>query len=796
MAELPHLPLKRVEFEAPRRMKPGFRPMPERNFKGHGRKLTGQVAAALASSGASQTVGINPALILRVKLTNYLDEDVWRRSGLALIGQEDGKTLILFASDGELAKFRENLEAYQAGPDRKKQKNAPYAAVFNNIEEVGILRPVDRIGRLFLAQGMNKVEKFEDAKIYTADLELWHSGDLRDCHVRMRQLKELIEKAGGSVPDNYVGPGLVLARIKAGGALIRQLLGLDIVASIDLPPKASLHVATRLEAGLPDLRRTPPPPTDAPGLCIIDSGLTAGHPMIGPAVGEATSASTGLGPADEHGHGTMVGGLALYGDVGSCIDAGAFVPTLKLFSARVLNAQGEFDDETLVTTQMRKAIEYFREAYGCKVFNISLGDPRMPYTGGKLSSWAAILDTLAREQGVVVVVSAGNYEYEPVASETPDHHVTGYPQYLLTASAKVLEPSTGCLVLTVGSLAESAALPPREAGRARFRVIAGENQPSPFTRSGPGIGGAIKPELCEIGGNTAYDTTARNVDDIDELSVVSTHKDYASRLFGAQIGTSFAAPRVAHAAARLFAEFPKASANLVRALIASSAEVPEPCLDLLEPIDKDAVLQLCGYGRPDLGRASLSAENRVLLHAEGLLPFDRFHIYEVPIPEEFYSEKGERRISVSLAFDPPVRHSRLDYLGTRMSFRLVRGKTLQEVSDAFAKPPPPPKDEDMEEGEEVPEIAEAIKGPFNCTMLPLPGRRENGTLQKAVFKMSKATAYYGDTYYLVVRCHREWALDAHAPQAYALAVTVSHSAQVDLYARIQPRVRIPLRARA
>ena len=50
-----------------------------------------------------------------------------------------------------------------------------------------------------------------------------------------------------------------------------------------------------------------------------------------------------------------------------------FIPQLRLFSARVLNENNEFDDEDLITTQMRQAIEYFRNTYGCRVFNASLG---------------------------------------------------------------------------------------------------------------------------------------------------------------------------------------------------------------------------------------------------------------------------------------------------------------------------------------------------------------------------------------------------------------------------------------
>ena len=176
------------------------------------------------------------------------------------------------------------------------------------------------------------------------------------------------------------------------------------------------------------------------------------------------------------------------------------------------------------------------------------------------------------------------------------------------------------------------------------------------------------------------------------------------------------------------------------------------------------------------------------------MPFDKFHIYEVPIPEEIYAVPGVRCISVSLAFDPPVRHSRLDYLGTTMSFRLIRGKTLDEVAAAFTKHPPA---EINEKGEkQKPKKVEAIKGSANCTLLPSPTTRESSTLQKAVFTISRTPRNYGETYFLVVRCQREWALDIHAPQAYALAVTVEHSATVDLYATIQARVRVPIRVKA
>ncbi len=785
MPELPHLPLRRVQYEAPRKKRQGFGSMPPRDFSRHGEVLRGQVEGALQEyTRRPPPQGINPQLILRVKLAGNVDEETWRREGLTLVGKSEDKTLVLFASDAELRQFRQHLEAYRGGPPQG-QKNAPYAQVFANIEEVGKVQPQDRIGRVFRTEGIERPEQFSDGEIYTVDLELWHTGNTSDCRNRINEIRDFVAQQGGRITDDYVGPSLVLARVKALGGVTRTLLTLDAVASIDRPPRVSLKVSQQLDVSLQDLGQLQPPPPGAKGVCVLDSGVIGGHPLLGPALGEATAVPAQLGdPSDQHGHGTMVAGLALYGDVQEAIDRRRFAPQLRLYSARVLNQHNEFDDETLITTQMRQSIEYFRNTYGCRVFNVSLGDSRVPFNGGKVSAWASILDHLARELDVLIVVSAGNYDHEPPYGRDPDDHLQGYPGYLLEPPARIIEPATGCVVLTVGALANSADIPLGAGATVAFRPIAQPGQPSPFTRSGPGIGVAIKPELCEYGGNRAYDGYRRGVQSAAGLSIVSLNREYLQRLFRTDVGTSYAAPQVAHIGARVWSFFPDAPANLVRALLAASAIVPEASRQLLGPIGQDAVRQLCGYGVPSLARAVNSDANRVVLYAQGELPFDMFHIYEVPIPEEIYTVDGERRISASLAFDPPVRHSRLDYLGTKMSFRLIRGKAVDEVAAAFRQ------------RSQADQQAERIAPPYDCPMEPKPTEREGGTLQKATFTMKRTSGNYGETYFLVVRCQREWALDEHAPQRYAIVVTVEHQAQVDLYARIEARLQVPIRLRA
>jgi hypothetical protein len=727
-------------------------------------------------------------LILRIQLNPKagVDEETWERCGLTLLSADEKKRLVLFSSDADLSDFKRRLAEFERGPIRPNQKSAPHTQIFACIDEIGGVRPVDRIGRLLRAEGVNDVGDFDDSQEYVTDIELWDFGNRDANRTRVGQLRAFIGAQEGRVTDDYVGETMVLLRARCSGALVKQVLQIENVALVDLPPKPTLTVAQLLDVGIGDLPAVPTSDKDAPGVVILDSGLAAGHPLLAPAVGEAASIPLSWGDAsDAHGHGTMVAGIALYGDVAACIHSRSFVPQLTLYSARVLNDQCEFDDEELIATQMRQAMEYFRNTYGCRVFNASLGDARLPYRGGKVSPWAAILDTLARELDVVIIVSAGNYNHDPGSGNSPDAHVQDYPRYLLSDDARIIEPATGAIVLTVGALAHTTNVPLGMAGNVALRPIAQENEPSPFTRSGPGLGDSIKPELCEMGGNFAYDGLTKLVRVMRELSVISMNREYLQQLFKTDTGTSYAAPRVAHIAARLYRSFPDASANLIRALLAASAEVPQEALGLLAGLDATAVLRICGYGRPGLQVASTSDEARVVLYAESQLGLDNFHIYEVPIPEQFILEKGIRRISITLAYNPPVRHTRFDYLGVKMSFRLIRGKSANEIAEAF-----------RQRRRDEQQVDRLSSTRYDCQMEPKPSLREGGTLQKATFTMKRAPdPTYGDTYHLVVRCERKWARTEHAPQRYAVVAVIEHSANINLYNTIRDRVTARLRVR-
>jgi hypothetical protein len=450
-----------------------------------------------------------------------------------------------------------------------------------------------------------------------------------------------------------------------------------------------------------------------------------------------------------------------------------------LSAAKVVNGQGRFPDELLVAQQMETAIRRLHGEFNCRVINVSLGD-RLRSAGAKPSAWAAVLDDLARELDLVIVVSAGN-SAGALLNGMGDGITGAYPRYLLDRSNRILEPATAINVLTVGSIAHTNGISQEDETYVGVRPIAEFGQPSPFTRTGPGVGGIIKPDLVDFGGTAVFDGAIQQVIGGERrpmAGIVSLNARYLERLFISCCGTSYASALTAHKAGILRQSLPDASANLTRALLALSAEIPENATSCLSEFDEEDVGHFLGYGVANIESALYSDDNRVVLYCEDRLPIDRFAVYEIPIPQPFQTESGLRQIRAALAFMAPVKHTRYDYSGISMSFRVLRGTNSKEVFDHCRK------------WEKIEGEVFKLKARFECKMKPGPQRRDRGTLQCAEFSARNNIAQYGNQYFLVVRCEGGWASNAVNELEFAIAVELRHEAQIALYQRIEERVRI------
>lgn len=174
---------------------------------------------------------------------------------------------------------------------------------------------------------------------------------------------------------------------------------------------------------------------------------------------------------------------------------------------------------------------------------------------------------------------------------------------------------------------------------------------------------------------------------------------------------------------------------------------------------------------------------------DGSMAVDTVAIHPIPIPEPFVvGRSNTRRIHVVLAFDPPVRRQRREYLAGAMQVDLYRAVDLDELTDVLAK-------QDLDEP--IPTIQGRRHVPH---VDPGVNSVRPATLQVRTWAPKQPNVDDGDVYYVAVT-HRTqtWARnrDNYTEQRYALAVTLEDQARInlDLYALVTQQVRLPARVR-
>ena len=560
----------------------------------------------------------------------------------------------------------------------------------------------------------------------------------------------------------------------------------DDLALIELPPAAHVIVPEALSLKLDELPEVQAPPGTAPAVCIVDSGVLEGHPLLESAVVGSRSRSfpADLGPpvpagsATKAGHGTQVSGIALYGDVASCTIAKSFIPAIRLINARMLDDHNELHPDRMPF--LREVVEHVKT--DSRILNLSFGlEPH----DGFLSMHAAELDALAREFGVLFIVASGNVNPREYFAGGPPP--TKYPEFLLGGAWRVRCPAEALNVLTVGGITPDSDPFARHSSR---DVIAPKRAPSPFSCSG-GIKNVIKPELVEVAGNLAFDNLVKTwVENDGGLRVLTTSPRFATdSLLGFVHGTSFSAPKVTNLAARLIERYADASPNLLRALLVQSARFPEGVTGW-KPA---AAMRLCGFGVPDLERALFCRPQRVTLFHEGEIVPDQVKLFDIPVPPEFAKGEGRKAMTITIAFDPPVSVVHRDRpAGVHLTWRLARGDVpVAKVEDAIAA-------EAEREAETTASTSKKAKSPFRTGGLP-SRIQQGGTVQKNVFSWKRGE--YGDTYQLAVIAKATRPAYAAVPQRFAVVVSLEgEDESVNVFNLVRARlaagrVRVRVRAR-
>ena len=456
MARRSHLTLRRLEGQLERRKKPGFGNAPPRYHVVHGEQLRIELAQIVQRNAERNAERVNepladPTVILKINTDGYLGEDALTGVGLRILEQRSDDVTVALSVDPNLTVLRERSQQY-AGPIPATQIGARHAGLFGVIDSFDELRANDKIGSALARHGFETVEMIPEDEVFLIDVELWDVNEdlLRELYVD--RIARKADEFGGELLSRYRGAGLFIARVRVPGTGLKELLAMTEVAWIDLPPVPDFAPDPIVNLTTPELPPISSPSADAVCIGIIDSGITAAHPMLAGVIAGTFGVPDQLGSDDEKRHGTSVAALASYGSITEQISQNILAPRFRIASAKVVDANGRFAEDRTVADIVEEAIRRLNGEFGCRVINISLAD-REHLVGSRPSNWAMILDNLVRELGIIVTVSAGNIL--GISPRIEDEGVGIYPEYLLEDEHRLYEPASSMNSLVVGSLAHS-----------------------------------------------------------------------------------------------------------------------------------------------------------------------------------------------------------------------------------------------------------------------------------------------------------------------------------------------------
>jgi len=804
MNKYDHLPLTPFEGEVQRQVRRGGGgyKLPAGREKSHFSQEIGNKADEIITSFnsvKSKYSGIiNPSLIFEIEINQSVDfntiEQTLGSMGIYVISSAENKKgyWVVFSDDETLREFKRKLATYGS-------EEGPKYDYFNAIETIRDIPKEEKMGEKLKNQPLGNTPEF-------IDLELWRMIDEEKNKNFINGLKKAYPVENQfRITDQLITKSFVLLRVKLTRSVFDEIIELKEIARADRPSTPVFNSFDLKSIDISKITRNTPD-KNAAGILIIDSGIVSSHPLLENCIGGEENFQTGESATqDTVGHGTAVAGCAAYGDIEKCIEDNAFTPSNWIFSAKVMYAEtnsinGEiyavYDPEKLVENQLKEAIESFlsNPSYQIRVVNISLGnsDEVWHKSYSRQLPLAALIDELAYTfPNVVFIVSAGN-QHPLNVYKSIDEIKNNYPKYLIDKPEfKIINPATSALALTVGSIAPAIRVQQERYGEEQIKTnIAEAQQPSPFTRTGPGINGMIKPEIVEYGGNLIlYNNHGLISEDIGgKLALLNNQT--TNNLIKFDYGTSFASPKIAHIAGQIANKYPQRTANFIINMLLCGADYPFiPDDDFYKANQGKALdvhLNVCGFGLPTLDKALYSFDNRVILFDEGKLQLNKVKVYSLQLPDIFFNEAGNKRIIVTLSFTPETRSSRGDsYLGNRMEFHLFHSVDPQVLINKYGQ---------FSSENEGGEVSEELKK-FEIDLFPGIRKRNVGCHQKAwkEFKREPKNRLASPVSLVLIN-YNKWLLDENIQTDYCLSVIFEHKKEIDLYnqikASIQTRARI------
>ncbi len=291
--------------------------------------------------------------------------------------------------------------------------------------------------------------------------------------------------------------------------------------------------------------RTRPADTDAPTVCVLDTGVHRTHPLLAGSLSESDShaSDASWGIHDHDGHGTEMAGLALYGPFGDELLSNREIRLRhRLESVKLRPPPPRFNPPELYAAVTATATSRVEIAAPERRRVFSLAMTASDSTGpdgasaimiGQPTSWSASIDALAAGRSVATT-SEGL-----VFVEAPDND--GRRLFLVSAGnvdssrfetdhlqrsdlEAVQDPAQAWNALTVGAYTRKDSLATARRDWNGWTPVASRGELSPHSRTSVAYHSAwpVKPDVVFEGGNIARSPDGTSFDTPEELQLLTT----------------------------------------------------------------------------------------------------------------------------------------------------------------------------------------------------------------------------------------------------------------------------------
>ncbi|NFF80408.1 S8 family peptidase [Clostridium botulinum] len=327
-------------------------------------------------------------------------------------------------------------------------------------------------------------------------------------------------------------------------------------------------------------------------------------------------------------HGTFIASMIQYGD-----ELNNMPTNNKRFKFLDVVALPNSDEEYglvdgISEEVLMDIIEEVVEKYNkeVKIWNMSLGN-EAKVCNDSISDLGAFCDYIQEEYNVQFFLAIGNIN---------NNNYRKWPANIQCDKCeRLISPGDSVRAITVGSIAY------KESSKSLVK----KDEPSPFSRRGPGANFIVKPDVVDYGGNCTKtgEYIGIGMNGLDEYGNIIE-----------DIGTSYSNPRIVRKFASLTDEMKDEDNLLAKAMLIHSARMSSR--DIIN--DKNDLIKYYGFGMPENNIENIlkCSENEVtLIFKQRVSIGSHLELMDFPYPQSLIKNgKYFGEICMTLAYNPPL----------------------------------------------------------------------------------------------------------------------------------------------